>query len=181
MHASGPISWLINYGSAVAVVLSFFALLVSVFSLGWNVYRDVILKARLRVHLGITIPIHPNGKTGEQFLSLSIVNFGPAPVTCEMPIARTKPFFRRLMSETKVATLIHDYTNPMCAKPPFKLGVGEQAQVTFPIHARCFLDEELFRVGIRDSFGRIHWAPKKDVYRARQNLKEIRQNSTCTL
>lgn len=95
-----------------------------------------------------------------------------------MPIARTKPLFRRLISETKVATLIPDYTGPVSAKSPFKLEVREQARVTSPIQARCFLDGQRFRVGIRDPFGRIHWAIPKRAMDLESHLHEQRRVQT---
>jgi hypothetical protein len=177
MQARDLISWFTNYGPAFAVVSSFLALLVSVFSLGWNVYRDVILKPRLRVRFDASQLVGPDGNVGKPFLSLSIVNLGPGNVICEMPIVKNKPFYRGFLGEATIATIIHDFTNPLCAKPPFKVAVGERTQLTFPIADKCFLDDALFRIGIRDSFGRIHWAPKKQIRQARQRLKGFRRNS----
>lgn len=160
---------------ALAIIFSFIALLISAFSLGWNVYRDVILKAWLRVHFSASRLIGPSGSFGDPFLALSIVNHGPGDIICGMPMIRRKPWFQGVFGESTVETLIYDYTNPISFKPPFKLAVGEQAQVTFPITDKCFLDDPVFRIGIMDSFGRLHWAPRKDIHRAREQMEEFRR------
>ena len=113
---------------------------------------------------------------GKPYLGLSIVNLGPGSVVCEMPVVRTKPRLRILYGRTNFGTLIHDYTNPLCAKPPFKLAVAEEAQVTVPITDISFMDGELFGICIADSFGRLHWAPMKDIYEARKRLREFRRS-----
>ena len=45
-----------------ALCISLAALLVSMFSLGWNFYRDVILKPRLKVTIKISKIFEPGGK-----------------------------------------------------------------------------------------------------------------------
>ncbi len=38
---------------AVAIFISVFSILIAAFSLGWNIYRDVILKPKVKVAFGI--------------------------------------------------------------------------------------------------------------------------------
>src|SRR5206468_626278 len=109
MQSRHLISWLTSSGPLLAVVLSFFAVLISAFSLGWNVYRDVILKPRLKVRLSWTRLLDTAGPRGSPFLQLSIVNHGPGDIICGMPMIRNKRWFRRIFGESTVATLIHDY------------------------------------------------------------------------
>jgi hypothetical protein len=175
MQSRHLISWLTSSGPLLAVVLSFFAVLISAFSLGWNVYRDVILKPRLKVRFSWSRLLSTVGPRGSPFLQLSIVNHGPGDAICGMPVIRNKHWVRRILGESATATLVHDFTNPICAKPPFKLAVAEEAQVTFPITNKTFLDEPIFGIGIKDSFGRVHWAPRKDIRKARKDLQEFRR------
>lgn len=61
------------------------------------------------------------------------------------------------------AFLIHDYTNPLSGQLPKKLEVGEGLDLLFPYDVDCMLKEGYSHIGINDSFGRVHWAPKKQV------------------
>jgi hypothetical protein len=175
MQTVAVLHWLAKNGAALAVIISFAALLLSAFTLGWNIYRDVILKGRLKVSFSATQTIQPNRPPSEPFLCLSIVNLGPGNVVCGMAFLRKRPRWMGLFGISTLAGLIHDYSDPLCFKPPFKLEVAQQAQLTFPITPDCFLDRPVLRIGIRDSFGRMHWAPKSDIDRARKELKRLRK------
>lgn len=174
MQAAAIFHWLAKNGAALAIVTSFGALLISVFNLGWNVYRDVILKARLKVSFSATQTLQPDRPPSKPFLCLSIVNLGPGNIVCDVAYLRKRPAWMRLLGVQTLAALIYDYTDPLSFKPPFKLEVAQRAQLTFPITSDCFLDHPVLKIGICDSFGRMHWAPKADISRARSNLKRFR-------
>jgi hypothetical protein len=68
----------------------------------------------------------------------------------------------------------HPHSNKCPSGPPFRLEVAQTAQRTFPIADDCFLDRPVCRVGVRDSFCRVNWAPRRDVRQARRNLHDFR-------
>src|ERR1700741_2120689 len=41
--------------------------------------------------------------------------------------------------------------------------------ISFPIGENCILDRNPLRIGIRDTFGRNHWAPVKDLKKAHRD------------
>lgn len=55
----------------IAVAISILSLVVAAFSVGWNVYRDVILKARLKVSVGVSVVAGDAGSAGTFGLSLN--------------------------------------------------------------------------------------------------------------
>src|SRR5690606_7153341 len=65
-----------------AVIISGLALVVSAFALGWNVYRDVILRARVRVHVAVVSLVTPGESTESvpRFIRIEATNHGPGPV-----------------------------------------------------------------------------------------------------
>ncbi len=171
-------SWLVKYGPEISILISLCAFLLSSFTLGWNVYRDVILKARLQVAFSATQLLQPGLPPGKPFLCLSITNLGPGNVVCNMAVAETRPSWMRLFGLRTQASIIYDYTDPLCFKPPFRLEVAQTAQLTFPITDDCFLDQPFRRVGVRDSFGRVSWAPRRDLRQARKNLRDFRLSAS---
>jgi hypothetical protein len=174
MQAASTFHWLAKNGAALAVIISFGAFLISAFTLGWNIYRDVILKARLKVSFSLSQTVQPGSPPSKPFLCLSLVNLGPGIVVCDMAYLRKRPAWLGLFGVRTLATLMYDYFDPRSFKPPFKLEVAQRAQLTFPITSDCFLDGSILKIGIRDSFGRMHWAPKNDISRARSELKAFR-------
>jgi hypothetical protein len=157
----------------LTITISTLALALSFVSLGWNIYRDVILKPRLRVRFGVSQFLFPDNSLTPHFLKLSVFNLGPGDARVVAARARTRPFFLRWFDEEPLATVIHDYNDPFCAKLPAKIAVGETIAITFPIAEKCLLDTKLFSIGAEDSFGRVYWAPRKDLRRA----KRARQNA----
>ena len=67
---------------------------------------------------------------------------------------------------------MYDYTNPYSSKLPCELDVGEKRVWPLPFDKDCLLSEAFTHIGICDTFGRIHWAPKKDVAKARKEYRE---------
>jgi hypothetical protein len=65
----------------IALLISIFSVLVAAFSLGWNIYRDIILKAKVDVSFAVVTIIHDTMPERPQFLNIKATNFGPGPVT----------------------------------------------------------------------------------------------------
>ena len=79
----------------IAVAISIISLVVATFSVGWNVYRDVILKPRLKVALEILALVSEAGNHGT-FVALTGTNFGPGELTVSMVHGRVAPLNKRL-------------------------------------------------------------------------------------
>src|ERR1700691_2932476 len=118
-------SSLSRYIPLIALVISVLALLVSFANLGWNMYRELALRGRLKVAFGVK-QIHgvDENKTATKLI-VSATNFGPGPVNVNMIVRRVAPLWRRLLRRTNGGVIIWDYTDPLSARLPKKLEVGE--------------------------------------------------------
>lgn len=151
----------------IAIYISIASAGVALFALGWNVYRDVILKPRIKVRLSVTTIIHPPIKE-EDRVTINVVNFGPGNIRLTRPLVlKNKKFLRK----TKHAILIDDYTDPFSAKLPCDMKVGDEKNILLKFNKDCFLKKQFTHIGIKDSFGRIHWAPRKHFRRAKHTFK----------
>lgn len=152
------------------IVLSIVSLVVAVFALGWNIYRDVVLKARVKIAFFVgTIP-----GTGT-FLTVSVANQGPGPVQVEMIHGEIEPWWKRriLRQSIEHVYVMVDQTNPLNPRLPHRLKVGDTIKLFLPYNEDCLLrNERIERVGVGDSFGRIHYAPKKQVEAARKQFQK---------
>ena len=149
-----------------ALGISFFSLLVAGLSLGWNIYRDVVLKPRLRVRFQVSTLVHP-AMESRTYLDVSATNHGPGRVTCNMIHVKTASLWRTLTRRIKHGVIVGDWTNPMSAKLPKVLEVGDRATFLIPYDKDCFLSGETTHIGVLDSFGRTHWAGRRNVEEAR--------------
>jgi hypothetical protein len=144
--------------------LSVIAVGVSSFSLGWNVYRDVILKPRFRVRLRIAehprkpVPWwirNPNG-TWVPYLELSVVNLGPGLMVVGAAVIKTGGTVERVLAENLET----------------RLEKGERIGIMLPNSDECVLDKKPSRIGIRDTFGRVRWVPRKDLKKVQREYGE---------
>ena len=161
-----------------ALAISILALLVSAVSLCWNVYRDVILKPRVKVAFQVVTFFRPaeNDRPFFQsppFLELKVTNHGPGEVVINGAVARLVPLVRLLFAKFRYQFLIPDSNHPYCFKLPHRLAVGGQATVMFPFDKGCFLAEKPKRIGVVDSFGRTHWTSRRELKNA---LREYRKS-----
>ncbi len=162
----------------LAILISIFAIATSFLALGWNIYRDVVLKPRLKVRLSLSFIIQAEYQSPSK-ISIEATNFGPNKIICSSIHAKIAPLQRRMSRKVKYAIIIHDYKDPYCSKLPCELKVGEKCNLFLPFDKDCFLSEPFTHVGISDTFGRTHWAPKKNVTKLRKEYKEkFGQNST---
>ena len=150
----------------VALSISIFSVLVAALSLGWNVYRDVILKAKVDVSFAVVTIVHATMPNNPRFLNLKVTNFGPGPVTISMIHAKNAPLWRRMVRRTNHAVITLDYTNTLSSKLPAKIDVGDKIELFLPYDKDCFLNSRFTHVGVNDYYGRIHWAPKRDLKKA---------------
>ena len=156
----------------LAVAISTLSLVLASVALGWNIYRDIILKARVRVSFSVVRILTPGQKVkdGVQFVRISATNHGPGPVTIDMISGQTSPLWRRLLRRPQHFVILPDYTNPLNPKLPQRLGVGDSMSLYLPYDASCLLKDPITHIGVSDSFGRLHYAPRNSLNTARRGF-----------
>lgn len=154
--------------------ISLAALVVSVFSLGWNFYRDVVLKPRLKTGVQIS-EISQAGRKLGSFIDVSAVNLGPGAIICNGVLCAKRSWLRFLGKKPKFFyVMLPD--NPLSTPLPKRLEVGDSLSVLFQCKADAFLSENPTHVGVRDSFGRMHWAAGKSLAEAKKEFfKEFKK------
>lgn len=180
-HSTASLSvtseWLFTYAPIVALGVSLLALATSSLSLGWNIYRDVVLKPRLKVRFGIKSIVRPGDEhmptqTSPPLLVVDATNHGPGDVVCREAIVRKHSgiltIFLAIFRRFPYNFIMPDWENPYCTRLPSRVAIGDSVSVIFPHDRECFLSEKANRIGIADSFGRVHWAQRKDLKRARR-------------
>jgi len=60
----------------------------------------------------------------------------------------------------------------MTAQFPGEVEVGQKKDFFLTYNEDCFLKDKYSRIGIRDSFGRIHWATKKQYRLVKKEYKK---------
>lgn len=72
----------------------------------------------------------------------------------------------RFYQKDRQGVIIHDWLNPLGDNLPKKLEVGDQLDLPLPWNAESGLADNPSQLGMIDSFGRIHWAPRWQLKRA---------------
>jgi len=143
--------------AAVAIVISICALMVSCFSLGWNIYRDIIAKPRFRVSLRIGRWTYSTKRIYAPDLDLAVVNFGPGLLVVRNAVIRTRPaFWSWLENDSSIELVLAENLSAELEK-------GQRVIIQVPNLHECILDKRPFGIGIRDACGRIRWAPKGEL------------------
>ena len=158
--------------STIAIFVSCLSLSVSGISLGWNIYRDVYLKARLRLVFGLYTIHHDAFPNPLWRYSLSATNLGPGKVKLQTLALREYSIWKRITRRVKHAIVIHDSKHPFGGRLPCDLEVGERMDLTFAPEDCKWLGEGFTQIGINDSFGRTHWCNKEDMLDAKKAFLE---------
>lgn len=151
---------------SMSLYISIFSIAIATLALGWNIYRDVILKPRVKVRVSVSHIVSSGIPDQVTKIVVSATNFGPGKVRCNMVHLRNAPLWRRILRRVKYAVVIEDYQNPMSGRLPAKLDVGETIDLLFSYNQECFLSRNFTHVGVRDSFGRCHWVSHKEFRKA---------------
>lgn len=154
--------------ATIAILISVASAIIAAFSLGWNIYRDVLLKARLKVNFGVRQVVQESVPPSAEFIVIHATNHGPGVVKLMSIVLQETSILKKLMRKEQYSILIHDYTNPYTGQLPSSPAVGEGIDLFAAYDPDCFLKESLTRLGINDSFGRTHWAPRKCMRRMRK-------------
>ena len=155
----------------LAILISVFSIIMAALALGWNIYRDIILKPRLKVRLSIGMFMSEIYKSPDK-LTIEATNFGPDKIKCVVVRIKNVTLLGKILGKNQYGFLVPDYTDPYNSKMPCKLDVGDICYWLFPFDKNCFLAEPCTHIGISDSFGRTHWVPKKDILEAQKEYKK---------
>lgn len=151
----------------VVLVVSALSLGLAGLSLGWNIYRDVVLKPRAKVSIDHVVVAPPHAPRSQQ-LKISAVNHGPGIIRLNIIRFRHATFWQRIIRSWRHGVLLHDWENPLSGQLPTSLEVGEAVDLLFPWQQDNLLESRPTHVGITDSFGRTHWCSKKQIAKAQQ-------------
>ncbi len=153
--------------------ISVLSLVTAALSLGWNIYRDIVLKPRVRV-TAIIGPILTPGvkKVGPTYIGISAINHGPGTTTLSLISLKKTSLFKWLARKQEFAIILPDYENPASGNLPYELGVGERIFLPFLYDSECFLKMNMSHIGILDTFGRTHWMKTSQVKKMNVRWRE---------
>lgn len=156
----------------IAIIISIFSVVVAAFSLGWNIYRDVILQPKVVVTFAIKTIVGEGRAPSPDYVGISAVNHGPGPAVLNTVVLKQSSLWRRVLRKEKFAVLMHDWTNPYSSKLPRRLEVGEGLDLFGPYDEDCFLKESFTHLGLSDSFGRSNWAKTRAMKHNRKTWEK---------
>lgn len=162
-----------------ALIISLFAAAVSLASFVWNVWSKFIYpKPRVSVSLTMVTVFYPDQPLDPdpvRVISLSATNMGPAEVILRSAYIMFWPrwfadksygmlnVLARLPESTDYETEYGTTGGPFAGGFPKKLEVGETFSVYLVPNHETLARGDYHRVGFHDSFGRMHWAPRRDI------------------
>lgn len=163
----------------LAETLSIIAIAISMFTLGWTVYRDV-RRPKFKISISISRIVAQGASASDRFVSLNALNLGPIPNKVNMPYA-TKSWIRRkiLRDSWPHAVIVPDYSHPATSNEQqrmSRLEIGDSITFAFPLNEESFLsNSEYTRVGVTDGFGRAHFAPRSQLKKLRRQFMAKRE------
>ena len=153
----------LQYAPLVAVTISLLALFISFANFGWSIYKELVLRGRLKVGFSVQEIYHETFSKPLTKVFLSATNWGPGSIKVGMISCKEAPLWRRIFRQVKYGSIIWDYTEPLSGKLPTKLEVGDTINLLFKYGPEFQLHPGITHVGLTDSFGRVHWALSRDV------------------
>jgi hypothetical protein len=167
-----------------ALLTSIASIFISIGALLWNVWQKFIfVKPSLQVAFRVSRVFQPTGdgtatRTDIRLLNLTVTNMGPGVAVLYLCIAKMKTHWWK---RAEYATLNPIHGNPIDPEPigigpiagglPAKIDLGELQSFYFPDQNDCFLQENVVRVGINDTYQRNIWCRRKDVRRAKKSYQ----------
>lgn len=153
----------------LAILISLLSLAISLLSLAWNIFRELGLKARVKVSCVVGTFVSPENR--ENKIIISVVNFGPGEVHVK-GVTLKNTWWSRLRGGSRYFLVLPEWDHPINTRLPAKLDVGGEASLVVPFDKDCFLSSRVARVGVVDTFNRQHWASRKDLRRAREQYRK---------
>lgn len=177
-----------------ALVISILSAVVSLAGFIWNVWSKFIYpKPRVRVHFSMVTAFHPRQERDPdpvRVLSLSATNMGPEEVTLRSALVKFQPHWFSEKSHGILNVLPHfpnspDYEaeyedgggGPFAGGFPKKLGVGESFSVYLVPDHETLARGDYERIGFDDTFGRMHWAKRRDIITVLPSVREACEKS----
>lgn len=146
----------VTYSDVLATV----ALCLAMGTLGWTIYRDAVQRPRFRVSIQVTTFMTETGAVGP-FLTVVALNLGPLPNRYQTVCAKhSRLDWPRSMG---MFTFSPDRDSPFNTAPGTKIEVGDDATFAHPYEDGNLLRGRFKRIGVIDGYGRIHWAPRRQV------------------
>jgi hypothetical protein len=154
------------------IAVSVLSFIVAGIALGWNIYRDVILKARVKVSFGVYRILSRGQRVGdgEQVIKISATNHGPGPVRLELIVGKRSSLWRRVRRRVEHFFVLNDDTNPLNPKLPNKIEVGDTLTLLLPYDEKSVLAGTATHIGLSDSYGRSHFASRRDLSEAKKQF-----------
>jgi hypothetical protein len=159
-----------------AFIVSLCSVAIALFSLLWNIWSKFIYP-KPTVRAGFSYMVFVGSE--EEILTLSATNMGPIPVTLHSAIVRKKSTWLSRMRTYGILLPLHDYpfrkdhtTGPFSGGLPKTVEVGQLFSVYFPPDNEGLARDDYDRIGFSDTFGKYHWASKRDIVRARKFIRE---------
>ncbi len=167
-----------NLYTWLPIGISVLSLMLAAFAIGWNIYRDVILKARVKVSFAVVSLMTAGQKPNirNSYLRIRATNHGPGIVQIENIHGKNAPIWRRLLHQVIYFVVMEDNTNPLNVSLPHKLNVSETLTLLLPYNIDCLLGQSVSHIGLSDSYNRLLFAPKRDLRRAKQQYKKDFRN-----
>ena len=164
--------------AALALLISICALVISAANLFWNIWSKFIHpRPKLRVSFAVKIAVDNFGKSPD-FLGLDVTNLGPSAVVITSVAIRKKKRWIPFQAKPLIGVLMPASTpNAALSKGggtgnwiavPKKLEVAESSSFYFPMDTEGLT--EFDRIGVYDSFGRYHPAPRRDFEGVRKSI-----------
>jgi hypothetical protein len=155
----------------ISLFISVSSLLIAGLALGWNIYRDVIMKGRVKIRFGWRVIIDGQESTPDMIM-LSGVNHGPGKVVLRMIITKNTSIVRRLRRTVEHGFVkLMEQPSEYSDKLPKELDIGDELNLLFPSSAG-FASVDFTHIGLRDNFDRVHWAKKKEVQAFRKRREK---------
>ncbi len=151
----------------IALAISILSLLVAGASFGWNIYKEIGLRARVGVDLSIVTLISGYEDINPVFVMVHCVNRGPGKVKLDNLHFKFIKLLDQGKTKVGYAITAYDREHPNSSSLPVAIDVGETARFLVPFTADCFLKLDVTDFAVSDSFGRDHWIKKRQLQKAR--------------
>jgi hypothetical protein len=164
---------LVGLQSYVPTITSMLAIAISSLTLGWTIYRDAIRKPKFRVDIAVKKIVQAGHDHDGPYIFVEALNLGPIPNRIGLTFLRKNWIRRRILDRRHGSAMLYpDYHHWATTKASTRLEIGDQANFVFPYNKEAFLKDNFSQVGVADGFGRIHWASRRDLRKARKKYRK---------
>ncbi|MBY5850583.1 hypothetical protein [Rhizobium ruizarguesonis] len=171
-----------------ALIISLLSFCVSVAGFVWNVWSKFIFpKAKVQVHFSVNNLIQEWEPEDHQMLVLHATNFGPGEIILHMAIGRARPSYFKKLTHF-ILNPLHNFPveldrtlGPFSGGLPKKIQPGESHSAYFVLFHEGLREQPIVDVGFSDTFGRSHWATRKQVAAVRNAVKDAYRKGEAEL